>query len=374
MTTKKATSDDSIRISIQIDGKKTARVQCIGSITAAELRDILLIEKVQLPRNSQFLDAQDYPVLVAEEKLLKINNLITSTEDDNIIKLRTIESTTKVDNQSSTTATVPKKVIPFLVILFLAFFLNTSNGELFIHNRLCPIFIQFNISVLFDRYQCSINNSTNKNTTDYLLNQMKNMDSGIKVLVSNKNSVAEIEPKTYNQEYVTMINDWVNNRSMYQKDYAWYNTMKSPSGDCERKFNERVEFSMKDIKDTVDSIEKFSGNAFKDWPQNLIDRIDLINQINGIENINDDAMSFEYNGQIRDNMYLVAWRRNKDTIRIQTYITIFERKAGYKCKFDEDFWSNNRERINNAKKYFLLLKIESNPVYKEFLLKQRQIE
>lgn len=252
MATKESSIDALIRISIQINGEKTARVQCTPSITVAELRDILLTEKVQLPQNSQFLDAQDYPVSVTKEKSFQINNLIVSTEDENIIKLRAIESSTKVDNQSSsTTTTVLKKAFLFLVILCSAIFLNTPDGELCIHNRLCPIFIQFNISVLVDKYQCSMN----ENTTDYLTNQMKNMDNGTQFLIIDKGALTKIEPTTYNQEYVTMINDWINRRSIYQKDYEWYNIMESTSNDCKGEFDERVEFSRKNIKDTVDSIE-----------------------------------------------------------------------------------------------------------------------
>ncbi|UJR06853.1 hypothetical protein I4U23_011142 [Adineta vaga] len=147
--------------------------------------------------------------------------------------------------------------------------------------------------------------------------------------------------------------------------------MGSTDGSCDGNFNERVIFSMKRILNTPSSIESFTKTTFENWPQALKSRIDIENQLDGIENEDGGVTESINNGKISDNMYLIAWKREADDIiGIQTYVTIFERTAGNNCKFNDKFWTENREKVLNAKKYFLLQKIESNPVYKQFLLRQ----
>ena len=137
---------------------------------------------------------------------------------------------------------------------------------------------------------------------------------------------------------------------------------------------------MKTIENAPESIKIFAEKNFQGWPQNLTDRIDLKYALSGIENEDGGVTEYTINGKISDNLYLVAWKReeNNTIIRIQTYNVIFERTPGQSCKFTETYFSSQMERVLNAKKYFLLLKVEENPLYKKFLLSlgqsQQQIE
>ncbi len=236
-----------------------------------------------------------------------------------------------------------------------------------------------NISVLVDEFKCSndentTGNGTYINTNDYLTGQIENKTDGAEVLISTKRGVEKVEANNYNHDYAVIIDDWIQNRNIYQKDYQWYNNMKSTSGKCAGHFNEKVEHSNNIIDDTSESIKDFIASDFQDWPQDLLVKINLKKRQSAVD-IHQDDFDFKTNGKIRTNMYLVAWkRRNDNTIQIHTYVTIFERTAGDGCKFIEDYWSGSRERIINAKKYYLLLKIEENPVYREFLLRHPQIE
>jgi len=68
-------------------------------------------------------------------------------------------------------------------------------------------------------------------------------------------------------------------------------------------------------------------------------------------------------------MYLAAWKREENnTVHIHTYATIFERTAGHGCRFNPEYWSGKKDKITNAKKYFLLTKVKTNPGYKNFLI------
>jgi hypothetical protein len=86
-------------------------VQCSLLKTVEEFRTILSSQQVRLPQNAQFLDAQEYPVPIVNEKLLKISDLVRSTNDGNIIKLKAKE------NSIITT----KNIIIFLATLCFAF-------------------------------------------------------------------------------------------------------------------------------------------------------------------------------------------------------------------------------------------------------------
>lgn len=362
-------------ILIQVNGEKTARIQCTLSKTVAELRKILSCEKIPLPKNAEFLDAQGYPVSLSVEELLQINVLIIPNNDDNIIHLRVIKTSTNVDDQRSNKKFVRVLVIILTILGSIYYVSDENNRRLLVNNQLCPLFIKLNSPKLMYQFECSANENGDEsdtyiNTKTYLGDQIKEKSDGTEVLVNTKKGLKKVETKVYNEYYMGMINDWVRNRDAYKKDYEWYNTMRSTSGNCAGKFDERVIFSAKRIKNTSSSIELFTTNAFESWPQALISRIDIENQLDGIDNEDGGGTEFENNGKISDNMYLVAWKREDDTIRIQTYVVIFERTAGDNCKFTEEYWSGQREKVHNAKKYFLLQKIESNPVYKEFLIRQ----
>ena len=371
------------RISIQVNGEKTARIQCTLSKTVEELRKILSCEEIPLPKNARFLDAQGYPVSLSDEKLRQVNELIILNNDDNIIHLRVTGSSTNIDGQRSN-KNIVRKVVIVLTILGLIYYISDKNNrQSLVNDQLCPLFIKLNSSQLMDQFKCSANENGDEsdtyiNTKTYLEDQIKEKSDGTEVLVKTKKGLKRVESKVYDENYMGMINDWVKNRDAYRKDYEWYNSMSSTNGNCAGKFNERVVFSAKRIKNTSSSIESFTAATFESWPQALKSRIDIENQLDGIDNEDGGDTDYGKNGKIFDNMYLVAWKREQDdTIRIQTYVTIFERTAGENCKFNEKYWSGQRARVQNAKKYFLLQKIESNPVYKEFLLRQsthQQIE
>ncbi|UJR06852.1 hypothetical protein I4U23_011141 [Adineta vaga] len=87
MANNQVINDTNTLISIQVNGKKAVRTRCPLSKTVAELREILSSEKVSLPINVQFLDAQGYPVTRSDEKLRQINELIILNNDDNIIHM-----------------------------------------------------------------------------------------------------------------------------------------------------------------------------------------------------------------------------------------------------------------------------------------------
>jgi hypothetical protein len=127
--------------------------------------------------------------------------------------------------------------------------------------------------------------------------------------------------------------------------------------------------SNKLIKDTSESIKTFTVTTFRDWPEKVRTVINIENDLEGAVDIDDSPSSLAINGKMQSNMYLVAWKREeKGTIRIHTHVTIFERTAGENCVFNPEYWSGNMQKMKNAKKYFLLDKIRTNPVYKTFLL------
>lgn len=379
MSKNKSVIDELHHLLIQIDGKKTASVKLALSKTIPELRKVLLAQEVQLPSNVQFLDAQDYPVSVINEKSVNISDLVVATEHGKIIQLRTKEHTKTIDTQRSKIMT-GKNIIIFITILYFSYYMsNEDNRKTLIHKQLCPLFIEFNFNVLYDKFNCSTGNNRPApviyiNTTGYLTGQIKNNTNGTEILISTEKGVEKLNSTDHNQYYVGMIGDWTKNKAEYKKDYEWYNNMKSAWGHCPGQFNEKVEHSNNLIENTPESIKEFTESEFNGWPQNLTTRINLKRLQSALDS-NDDKFDLGTNGKIASNMYLIAWRREKDnTILIHTYVTIFERTAGHDCHFVPEYWTGQRERINNAKKYYLLTKIESNPVYKEFLLRGPELK
>jgi len=61
------------RISIQINNTKVSRVLSYLLISAAQFRRRLILRKVNIPSNTQFLDKDEYPIFVKD--LFKINNI-----------------------------------------------------------------------------------------------------------------------------------------------------------------------------------------------------------------------------------------------------------------------------------------------------------
>jgi hypothetical protein len=145
--------------------------------------------------------------------------------------------------------------------------------------------------------------------------------------------------------------------------------MLSTWGHCPGHFDEKVMNSDNIIRDTPESIQEFTHDEFQDWPQKMRVRLNIQNRLKSA--VNDDGDEFGLNsiGKIASNMYLAAWRREEDnTIHIQTYVTIFERTAGTNCYFTPEYWSGHRDKITNAKKYYLLTKLKTNPAFKNFLM------
>ena len=216
----------------------------------------------------------------------------------------------------------------------------------------------------------SFGSDTYVKTKEYLKKQIESKQNGTEILVDTDKGLKTIDQSANDQDYASIINDWKNNRQEYEEDYKWYHVTSSPGDVCAGTFDERVVFSMKTIENAPESIKIFAEKNFQGWPQNLIDRIDLKYELSGIENEDGGVTEYTINGKISDNLYLVAWKReeNNTIIRIQTYNVIFERTPGQSCKFTETYFSSQMERVLNAKKYFLLLKVEENPLYKKFLL------
>jgi len=281
------------------------------------------------------------------------------TGDCKTIKLRI------VDTQRFKMMSVTSLFFIMGIVLF-AYNISTTNCTVFINKQFCPLFVSMNLTVFVDKYNCSID----KNTNDYLKDQVTNLDRGIILFENAGNGIKEAHLTGLNLDYMTIYNEWVENKMKYKVDYDWYGNMKSTQGHCPDNFNEKVKFSSFGIKNTPESISKFMKNHFLDWPQQLKAEINLEDP-HGMLN-DDDGVNFDsdVNGKISTNMYLIAWKReeNDTIVQIQTYIIVFERKVGGGCHFNPQFWTGNRDKINNAKKYFLLTKVESNPVYKTFLI------
>ena len=145
-----------------------------------------------------------------------------------------------------------------------------------------------------------------------------------------------------------MYDDWLQNEAIYNKDYEWYNTAKSTNGNCQGVFEERASHSTKLIFDTPEAIDEFVKSEMQDWPSRIKDKIKLETQLEGLLDENDDGFSLQINGKIQNNLYLIASRRqDRNKIRIQTHNTVFERTPGNNCKFVEDYWNNQRDRISN---------------------------
>ncbi len=75
MSTSESVSKTSSLIFIQINEEKTDSIESNLSQTLDEFRKFLVAQQIQLTKNTQFLDAHDYPVSIINDKTLKASNL-----------------------------------------------------------------------------------------------------------------------------------------------------------------------------------------------------------------------------------------------------------------------------------------------------------
>ena len=348
---------------IQIDGKETARVKILQSKTAADLRAILLLRNIELPPDAHFVDVNNCSVPVISETLVSIRELVTSTNYGDIIKLKTKICSATIERPKKT---IIARIMPVIVfLLFRCVILTGSDFEEMVKKRVSALWMLDELSPPNDIPR----RHTYQRTSVYLKEKITHVDNGMEVLMGREAEIAQGPTADINYQHVTMYSDWLTHKAEYKKDYDWYTNMKASHGHCAGSFNERVMHSNVMIKDTPDAIRKFSKSEFHDWPQKMKMKIDLENTLKAIRDDDGDDLTLITDGKISSNMYMVAWARDgNNAIHILTYVTIFQRTPGANCHFNQDYWSGQNDRIKNAKKYFLLTKIESNPVYKRFLL------
>jgi hypothetical protein len=370
MANNQSNADVPTLISIQVNGNKTARVRSNLSITVADFRASLLAQGVQLPENAQFLDAQGYPVSSINEQSLNIRDVLVSTGDGQTIMLRIREPAANVVPQRSTIMNKTWFIILFIAIPLFAYYLGSSGNR---KSIMCPVLVRMNSNSLVEKFSCNPDpnppdNDTYTDTADYLKEKIMTGSNGTEILISTKKGLEKVDSKD-NGYFVSVYEDWVQNETTYKADYEWYNGMVANWGHCPGRFDEKIINSDNIILDTLESIQEFTSDEFQEWPQKIRVKLNIKNRVNGSVNDDGDEFSQDENGKIASNMYLAAWRRplNGTTVHIQTYATIFERTAGQNCHFNPHYWSGHRDRITNAKKYYLLTKVKSNPAFRNFL-------
>ena len=353
-------------IYVEIDGEKVARVESALTDTAADLRNILLAQDIQQTVDAQFLDAKQYPLSLQSEKTIKISDLIAvSTSDANVVQLATRRCPATVVPQLPSRMTFSRVMVTATILGLIYFISSNGDAKTMLRKQVCPWLNESESSIVLNFLNCSIG----RNVSNYLEGQIREVDHGQEIFVNTGSDMEKVDLSAHALNSITMYDDWVKNEATYKADYEWYTNMKSDLGHCAGHFSERIVHSNKLINDNSDSIKKFTDSAFEDWPQKLRKKINIENELEGAIDDDADDVGLATNDKISTNMYVVAWKRGENgTIRIHAYVTIFERTAGHDCHFNADYWSGNKDKITNAKKYFMLTKVRTNPIYKNFLL------
>lgn len=324
-------------VNIQIDQERKCSLLVPLSFTAADIRALLVERKVKLPKIIHFLNAEGYPVLIGDESKISLDKLVVMDDTQCIIHLKTEASSSYRS---------------FIVSMLGAVILLIAIMMAYPSKTISPSIIGPPVP------------SSKIIADDIIENQ-----SGKTILVKTDDNAATIGQKnSIHSSFGVMYNEWKDQRETLKKDYEWYNTMKSGQK-CAGHFDERLVYSMKAVKDTPEAIRKFTEAEYEAWPEVVRKKIDPDSQQKGAISENVDNFGQEAGGKITNNLYVVTWRRDDDgNVEIHTFATIFERTTSSNCRFNEEFWNGKREKIENAKKYYLMQKMENNPVYRPHLL------